>query len=55
MSYEALTKAILEARELQHRALIEHLDRVKRRWRIMFVSSAIIIGICIILAVNAFN
>lgn len=39
--------------ELEHRLLINHLDKVKRRWRIMFIVSGIILAGCVILAVNA--
>ncbi len=55
VDYTPLLRAIRETKQLQHRALSEHLDRVRRRWRIMFIVSGIILAGCVILAINAFK
>ncbi len=55
VDYTPLLRAIRQAEQTQHRALSEHLDRVRRRWRIMFIVSGIILAGCVILAINAFK
>ncbi len=53
VDYTPLLRAIRQAKQIQHQALSEHLDRVRRRWRIMFIVSGILAAGCVFLVINA--